>query len=705
MANQWLPLKSTSGAVRHIHISRPGEYTPPPVPQGGMVYVFLRDNQTSNLCQVCWSPQTNEYVLIESWHDDEADGQNALGAQGTTDAVWWSMMHRTGSATTGRGRSKESISLPPGYTSISLFRAADNDEGSANSRTVASRIPTGFTSAYNDIAHSHGHGNPSGAWRLVNGKPQGQFAYYNRWTNQFSTTHPGGLVTHPANPPDTSGNELPNQAVPPGSPATSWIYSGHSAERNYGETTILRGYMVEGKVDPTQYRPVYAGWPVSASGIISEASYDGDHKIQNYSSATSWAEPTDNPTLRFMSNDYVILSGSLYHYPPDPLELDGYADWLGGATQCTGLTGALDDPEQFDTYWALTSYNDESQWALHYVDTFDPKVWHVWTKPAEMITYLDGVFGQSNWRPYGAIATTNLTTECAFLIRSITGSYLQRLMLARTDGTWADISGNIWESYEGAPALFPQGTVAYAIRHVLSQEYDPYQQETPNNWSPPEPVSMPTAYSQAVANEYPYLYLRLEESAGATTAADSSGNGRNGTYQNPGSITFGQPNLIDGGTAIQIASPGCINLGNLLNGITMPFTFEMMINKTAHASGTRYLIDSGSSPRFVIRFTTTAIEWTDGGSTASFGNFTSGQKTHLAIVGSGNQVKCYVNGALLGTVNSGAQTLGPTTKITTAWDGPNTPVDWAGVIDEVAFYRKALSAAVILDHAQKAGVA
>lgn len=63
-----------------------------------------------------------------------------------------------------------------------------------------------------------------------------------------------------------------------------------------------------------------------------------------------------------------------------------------------------------------------------------------------------------------------------------------------------------------------------------------------------------SAYAQAVRSDSPLLYWRLNEAVG-TNAADSSGNGRTGTYTAAG-ITYNQAGAVAGGAAILTSGTG-----------------------------------------------------------------------------------------------------------------------------------------------------
>jgi hypothetical protein len=95
-------------------------------------------------------------------------------------------------------------------------------------------------------------------------------------------------------------------------------------------------------------------------------------------------------------------------------------------------------------------------------------------------------------------------------------------------------------------------------------------------------VGLPVGYSSAVAGFAPSLYWRLGESAG-TTAADASGNGRNGTYG--AGVTLAQTGLLVGDANTSVLFTNAIT--SVVTSAYSPFvagskrTFVGLANRTA----------------------------------------------------------------------------------------------------------------------------
>jgi hypothetical protein len=95
-------------------------------------------------------------------------------------------------------------------------------------------------------------------------------------------------------------------------------------------------------------------------------------------------------------------------------------------------------------------------------------------------------------------------------------------------------------------------------------------------------VAVESLYAAAVRADHPVAYYQLGEAPGATVAADSSGNGNNGTYElNP---VLGVSGLINNpaATAVDFVGAGNVTIPNAadLNFVNAPFTIEAWVNGT-----------------------------------------------------------------------------------------------------------------------------
>ena len=213
-----------------------------------------------------------------------------------------------------------------------------------------------------------------------------------------------------------------------------------------------------------------------------------------------------------------------------------------------------------------------------------------------------------------------------------------------------------------------------------------------------------TSYSAVVMGLTPLAYYRLGETSG-TTAADSSGNAYNGTYE--GTVTLGAASLIlnnsgnlavggDGTSAyVKVGGP------TALYGLNRDFTVTAWIKPNFTTSGQQSGIWSSGYQGFCIRcdwngtalqfeilsdYSTSLYTWT-----TTIGNNTT---TFVAITCSSTGVfTLYINGAAFGSTYTYSGTFTGTGLVVGADSNyPGTPGDYLfGELDEVAAFNYALT--------------
>lgn len=216
------------------------------------------------------------------------------------------------------------------------------------------------------------------------------------------------------------------------------------------------------------------------------------------------------------------------------------------------------------------------------------------------------------------------------------------------------------------------------------------------------------SYSSEVLARSPYGYWRHGEASG-TTAADSSGNARDGTYTN--GPTLGTTGLLtgDSDTAVTYASASSQRMNvpddNGLDGLTT-FTIVALIKPTT-VTGTPMIVgrDVNSGGRsFHFRLGSSKLVFTRiPGSTVNATSATTlvaNTQYHVAAVYDGTDIRLYIDGALDGTPAACTGSMGTsTTDLQIAHRRSSTtgaPVDfYNGVLDEVAVFTTALSASDI----------
>jgi Concanavalin A-like lectin/glucanases superfamily len=210
-------------------------------------------------------------------------------------------------------------------------------------------------------------------------------------------------------------------------------------------------------------------------------------------------------------------------------------------------------------------------------------------------------------------------------------------------------------------------------------------------------------YSQAVQTDYPRGYWRLNETSG-TTAADSSGRGQTGTYQ--GGFTLAQPGATKddaavrlNGTTGMVAVPdsAVVDLGDVLTieAWVKPddaSQIQTIVSKLNGAYQVRFVPVSGSLYMQVLAQATASI----GQATVPLpldGNF-----HHVVYTKNGVTSKFYQDGVDITPTITNATMVDNALQLNIGSENGAGFNNWKGVIDEVALYPTALSAARVLAH-------
>lgn len=214
-------------------------------------------------------------------------------------------------------------------------------------------------------------------------------------------------------------------------------------------------------------------------------------------------------------------------------------------------------------------------------------------------------------------------------------------------------------------------------------------------------------YSDEVLADSPLAYYRLGEASG-TTMVDSSGNGRNGTYTGSPLPTLGVTGLLtgDSDTAAHFAGGsggfGETTYASWMDATTL--TVEAWVNPdlvTAQIG----IAQRDASPRcWLMRLTNAGVDgrvdfvvWNSTGTLHQIiadTPLTPGVESHVVGRCDGSTIKIFVDGV---EVKSGAFTGTVRGGSSAPLRVGNTPT-FDGILDEVAIYGTALSAARILAH-------
>lgn len=218
------------------------------------------------------------------------------------------------------------------------------------------------------------------------------------------------------------------------------------------------------------------------------------------------------------------------------------------------------------------------------------------------------------------------------------------------------------------------------------------------------------SYSSEVLADAPLAYYRQDDASG-TVMADSSGNGRNGTFENTANLTFGQASLLPGdsaGTAIKYHSTGraLVPFAAWMN--TSALTVEAWVKVTTTAPWVQTVAIRRASTADVFQFRLTngrpemllwnignALSFTTAPSALSVGVH------HIVFTWdpTGNRT-IYVDGvSVVSTAADASVRTGTSTPLYVGYsagtDG-ETPDNLT--IDEVAVYGTALTAARVQAH-------
>jgi hypothetical protein len=230
-------------------------------------------------------------------------------------------------------------------------------------------------------------------------------------------------------------------------------------------------------------------------------------------------------------------------------------------------------------------------------------------------------------------------------------------------------------------------------------------------------ASSDAGYSETVRGDSPFLYWRLGEASGAS-AADSSGNGRTGSYQ--GSIAYSQGGSIpgDANKAVRLGgtapSDGYVTLQST-TPVTNPqvFSVELWFKTTTTTGGkligfgNRRTGTSGSYDRHL---------WMTNDGRIAYGMWVGGPITLSTTTKYNNNAWHYVVGTLGGSgmrlYVDGKEVAHRANKVAQAYDGfwrvggdnlnawPSKPTSayFKGTVDEAAVYSTELSAAQVAEH-------
>lgn len=213
------------------------------------------------------------------------------------------------------------------------------------------------------------------------------------------------------------------------------------------------------------------------------------------------------------------------------------------------------------------------------------------------------------------------------------------------------------------------------------------------------------AYQDQVLADGPVAYYRFEETSG-TTANDTTANSNNGTYTN--GVLIDQPSAANLGRAARF--DGIDDYVSTPRAVSTNFTLELWINTTASSlSGTNAYEGNGllwsdvggAANDFVMAMLNNGLSFFTGNpdiSVTSAIAINDGAWHHLvATRAQGGSVEIFVDGISRGTTTTNNSPLDANPSIMIGGNVLDSRY-FSGLIDEVAYYPKVLSAARIKAH-------
>lgn len=213
-------------------------------------------------------------------------------------------------------------------------------------------------------------------------------------------------------------------------------------------------------------------------------------------------------------------------------------------------------------------------------------------------------------------------------------------------------------------------------------------------------VSLP--YGATVLADSPLLDWKVDESSG-TTAADSSGHSKAGTYN--GSPTLGGSPLINAGTAVTFGSGKYVSLAAEASLSTASYSVEVWIQTTSTAqmnAVTRYGASNGSRYRIKANWAsvgTVTVQNDDNfqAVTSTTTTLNDGLPHHIVMVQDSTTLYLYVDGVLEASTAS-TPSGGTASEALNLGSDNAGGTNWVGKLDEFAVYGYALSASQVGTH-------
>jgi subtilisin len=215
-----------------------------------------------------------------------------------------------------------------------------------------------------------------------------------------------------------------------------------------------------------------------------------------------------------------------------------------------------------------------------------------------------------------------------------------------------------------------------------------------------------TLVPNPVLRDGPAGYWRLGEPAGADAASDAAGT-NTGTYSG---VTLEAPGAVPGDSAASFGGSGVVSIPaasalDLSNALSVEAWVKPAVAGVAGGIFEK-TIGGAANTQYLLFLEGGAIKFRGalaGGGHATAGGpvLAVGSWSHVVGTHDGTTLRIYVNGALVASAGSGALAAGSGAALIGrlgAQSGSPSLYPFSGVIDEVAIYASALSAARVLAH-------
>jgi beta-lactamase superfamily II metal-dependent hydrolase len=207
-------------------------------------------------------------------------------------------------------------------------------------------------------------------------------------------------------------------------------------------------------------------------------------------------------------------------------------------------------------------------------------------------------------------------------------------------------------------------------------------------WAPGDAV-VPPLYPN-LCNRTPLGQWNFDETSG-TTAADSSGNGHNGTLDTGAS--WSASGKTNRSVSLNGTSTGDVSLPFLVNPASTPFTISAFVKLDAVSPGFNQIImqQTGTNGEsWLIRNSSGHLaSYIGGTATVSTGTIPTGVWTHVAMVYDGSTVQLYLNGVADGSSAKVAESSTGSMLVGIA-NNFSANKAWHGEIDDLLIYDSAL---------------